>query len=961
MVQLAVQCAEEATFGRCEQPTECGWAHSGAPHFACFQCSKVCGNANNLAAHVRGQQHQNNLHPGSQAAPPLPRSQPRRARSDTPPLLSPPPLEERPASEYCPTCDQQFGTPRGADGHYASPRHIRKVKHSKAKGFAESSKSGVNVVQGGGVVSRKGITFGEIELSSLEFSPTRQAEYHITYEGRQPLFFEGVSLLSAASGFSNFTVQQPPPHRPLVAHAPFVGILTFNPHGTLGQFDDVAIFAFATAQGGRFTIHRPLWANVLVEEDKKRHEPTPPFAKSKSKHRRARDVVRGPNVGDGSKIPWVVKFGEYKVPVEGGVMPLALTEETYEEWMHNLLWMEELQEADDITRYDMNGAKLTLRGRTYFLTVPGLAEKRPSVLIGDSIKVRASGSAAERFYEGRVTIIEQNDVGMLFNRSFQPAPGTTFHCQFTVSRIVMRRMHHALMLGAQPRLVFPELDRYPPPPRVILPARHPGFFNPRIGTNERQSLAVKCIIEKSHGASPFLIFGPPGTGKTVTLVEAIRQLVAHQDATILVCAPSNSACDIIAERLVALGADKLFRLYASTRPEIAVPEILRPFTFSVDGTYSVPKLEHLLKFRVIVSTCIASSTIPGVGVPQGHFSHIFVDESGQTVEPAALIPLSVASPTTSVVLVGDPKQLGPIVHSGVAESLGLDRSLLERLMLLPSYDPSDLANRGRTVVMLVNNYRSHPMILNYPNTKFYRNELVPCAAPSTTDALRGWDGWRKPSFPIIFHAIKGGESREGNSPSFFNQPEMTQVKQYIERLLREPGVKPKDIGVISPYNAQVKKLRKEIQHEEMTVGSVEEFQGQERKVILVSTVRSNSDFLEFDARHSLGFVSNPKRFNVTVTRAQAGLIIVGDPSVLELDKLWAGFLCYIHRHGGWRGQYWDASRWERNPNYDAAQDRRQKAEEEVADHAAAQDDLSTQFRGLVISDDDETDSDDYSD
>lgn len=115
----------------------------------------------------------------------------------------------------------------------------------------------------------------------------------------------------------------------------------------------------------------------------------------------------------------------------------------------------------------------------------------------------------------------------------------------------------------------------------------------------------------------------------------------HQDSRILLCAPSNSASDIIAKRLLELGSAALLRLYGPSRPSIAVLDELVPFTFTVNGKYSVPKLEEILKFRVVVATCSASYMLRCVGVPRGHSSHIFVDECAQTSEPEGELSLCV--------------------------------------------------------------------------------------------------------------------------------------------------------------------------------------------------------------------------------------------------------------------------------------------------------------------------------
>lgn len=134
----------------------------------------------------------------------------------------------------------------------------------------------------------------------------------------------------------------------------------------------------------------------------------------------------------------------------------------------------------------------------------------------------------------------------------------------------------------------------------------------------------------------------PGTGKTVTIVEAMRQIILKDtDARILACAPSNSAADLIAERLKEnLSPRQLFRLNAPSRSKTLMPKSLERFSLTnSDGTFSVPQLAILSQFRVIVSTCISASVPYGMGMQRGHFTHVFIDEAGQACEPEAMIPI----------------------------------------------------------------------------------------------------------------------------------------------------------------------------------------------------------------------------------------------------------------------------------------------------------------------------------
>jgi len=255
------------------------------------------------------------------------------------------------------------------------------------------------------------------------------------------------------------------------------------------------------------------------------------------------------------------------------------------------------------------------------------------------------------------------------------------------------------------------------------------------------------------------------------------------------------------------------------------------------------------------------------------------------------------------VLSGDPMQLGPIIHSPVGRILGLGVSYLDRLMAMEMYHPR--IGHGLTTVKLTKNFRSHPSILEFPNKQFYNGELTPCGNPQLINSLVNWGSLITPGFPILFHGISGQDMREGHSPSYFNPDEASLVKHYVH-LLRSNvhlGLDDSHIGVISPYSAQCAKIRTLLrpQYSRITIGSAEQFQGQERRVILISTVRSSHNDVEFDLRHTLGFVANPRRFNVAITRAQALLIVIGDPTVLALDPLWQKFMKYVSDSGGWYG------------------------------------------------------------
>ncbi|EEB90574.1 hypothetical protein MPER_11197, partial [Moniliophthora perniciosa FA553] len=343
-------------------------------------------------------------------------------------------------------------------------------------------------------------------------------------------------------------------------------------------------------------------------------------------------------------------------------LPREFNGETFGKHFKHLLWAEEFQMDRDLEHYDMSNVPLVRHNSYYYLTVPGLAEKRPSVLVGDRILVQRNGSSRGHWFEGGVHVVRREEVALKFHFSFPPgSPTDRYSVRFKLNRIPLRRQHHALdAVFTQDRVLFPSHAHLPTVPFPPLGNR---TFNALIATNARQMQAVTSIIRMPPGSVPFVIFGPPGTGKTVTAVEAILQLLsANPNARILACAPSNSAADLIAMRLRSLGESGLFRAYAPSRDREQVPHELLPFTYqNATGHFSVPLLSRMKRFRAVVTTCVSANIIAGIGIPRGHYTHIFVDEAGQATEPEVMIAIkTMADMNTNVVLSGDPKQLGPI-------------------------------------------------------------------------------------------------------------------------------------------------------------------------------------------------------------------------------------------------------------------------------------------------------------
>ncbi|XP_054998768.1 RNA helicase Mov10l1 [Sorex araneus] len=636
----------------------------------------------------------------------------------------------------------------------------------------------------------------------------------------------------------------------------------------------------------------------------------------------------------------------------------------YKEKFSTLLWLEEIHAEIELKEYNMSGIILKKNGGLLVLEVPGLAESRPSLYAGDKLILKTqeyNGHVIE--YIGYVIEIHEEDVTLKVNPEFERAYNfEPMDVEFTYNRTTSRRCHFALeqVIHLGEKVLFPDeiilqspqvtgtwnfaqdtkndgqsttktrkAVKDPANPAAqerwagaqdtpglsnlvhepqIPKARDKEFFNPVL--NENQKLAIRRILSGDCRPLPYILFGPPGTGKTVTIIEAVLQVhSALPDSRVLVCAPSNSAADLVCLRLhesQVLRPGTMVRVNATCRFEETIIEAIKPYCKDGEDIWKASR------FRIIITTCSSAGLFYQIGVRVGHFTHVFVDEAGQASEPECLIPLGLISDVSGqIVLAGDPMQLGPVIKSRLAMAYGLNVSMLERLMSRPAYlrDETAFGACGAynplLVTKLVKNYRSHSALLALPSRLFYHRELQVCADPAVVASLLGWEKLPKKGFPLIFHGVRGNEAREGRSPSWFNAAEAVQVMRYcclLARSLSSP-VPANSIGVITPYRKQVEKIRillRNVDLMDIKVGSVEEFQGQEYLVIIISTVRSNEDRFE-DDRYFLGFLSNSKRFNVAITRPKALLIVLGNPHVLVRDPCFGALLEYSITNGVYTG------------------------------------------------------------
>jgi regulator of nonsense transcripts 1 len=420
--------------------------------------------------------------------------------------------------------------------------------------------------------------------------------------------------------------------------------------------------------------------------------------------------------------------------------------------------------------------------------------------------------------------------------------------------------------------------------------------------NRSQVYAVKHAVQRPLS----LIQGPPGTGKTVTSGTIVYHLVKTGNTPVLVCAPSNIAVDQLTEKIHKTGL-KVVRLCAKSREAINSPVsflALHNQIRNMEGHSELHKLQQLKdetgelssqdekRYRMCKKACerelleaadVICCTCVGAGDPRlvrFKFHSILIDESMQATEPECMVPVVLGA--KQLILVGDHCQLGPVVMCKKAARAGLSQSLFERLVVL-----------GIRPLRLEVQYRMHPSLSKFPSNFFYEGSLQN-GVYSDERKMKGIDfPWPQPDKPMFFYCCQGQEEIAGSGTSYLNRTEASFVEKITTRFLK-CGVKPEQVGVITPYEGQRAYLVQYMQYngsfhaklyQEIEVASVDAFQGREKDIIIMSCVRSNE-------HQGIGFLNDPRRLNVALTRARYGIIIVGNPKVLSKQPLWNHLLTF---------------------------------------------------------------------
>ena len=468
--------------------------------------------------------------------------------------------------------------------------------------------------------------------------------------------------------------------------------------------------------------------------------------------------------------------------------------------------------------------------------------------------------------------------------------------------------------------------------KVLLNARAPTFSgavdvdcSPTLNTTQRE--AVQFALSAEDLA---IIHGPPGTGKTTTVVEFVRQAVAR-DQKILACAPSNTAVDNMLERLVALGVSCVrighpARVMSDLHPhtldgQVAshenmtwVKSLLREAEalFEDASRYTRAKppkgyraetrrqakhlksqarqlerqaVEHILdRTDVILSTTTIDEDLLG----ERSFDWAVIDEACQSTEPGCWIPVLRAQ---RMLFAGDHCQLPPTIISTKAAREGFGVSMMERLVTL--YGTQATRRLGVQ-------YRMHNQIMQFSSQEFYESSLRAddTVAQHVLADVEGVVRTDLTSCPITFIDTAGADYDEELEPDGESRRNLQEAEIAIGNAhgLIEAGVSPGDIAMIAPYAAQVRWLRQLRDQrgldKTLEIDTVDGFQGREKEAVIITLVRSNKT-------GEIGFLSDTRRMNVAMTRARRKLIVIGDSATIGANEFFSRMLEYFEVVGAY--------------------------------------------------------------
>jgi len=587
---------------------------------------------------------------------------------------------------------------------------------------------------------------------------------------------------------------------------------------------------------------------------------------------------------------------------------------------------------------NLKGSREPSRLNLYFVKFGRSKPITTDITSGDVVLI-SKGEPLKSDLQGTVSEVKKNFIVVAFE---QRPPKWVYEdgirIDLFINDVTFKRMEENLLLlqhkNTPARNIALELE--PPLPPTL------KEFKPQTSLNPTQHQAVSLAL----GSDAFLIHGPPGTGKTSTLIELILQLV-KSGKKVLATADSNTAVDNMLQRLAKFDLNLVrvghparilyeleeFSIHAKYEKSLEAQAIKkgweevgvlvkkrdnyskptpartrgmsfdRILTLEKKGTpqrglslatiksmaewirinrkieslvNSLKQKEEKVYKNILKEADVVLSTnamVMSELLKKEFFDVAVIDEGSQQMIPSTLIPIMHAS---SFTIAGDHKQLPPTV---VSEEKELKLSLFEKL--IPTLPSS----------MLKIQYRMNEKIMNFSNYQFYEGQLV--ADESVKDQTLKDLNLKPPSKykeildyePVVFVDVEGEEILKERSKSYENLKEADLIKELTLELLKMGA---NDIGIITPYNAQVKLIKKLLSVEEVEVKSVDGFQGREKEIILISFVRSGE---------KIGFLKDLRRLNVALTRAKRKLICVGNSKTLSTHPVYEAFLTYVKENG----------------------------------------------------------------
>lgn len=560
-----------------------------------------------------------------------------------------------------------------------------------------------------------------------------------------------------------------------------------------------------------------------------------------------------------------------------------------------------------------------------------IAERSAAAISSHKLK---SGMGCELFYnnskgdrityKGVISFIRKNKLGIIFGNNIQHIDDIDERFKAGIELIyderpykVMKSAIHDVIANKADHIV--ELREGIRNKSAFAPHTHShqkhAIKLPSL--NKAQNTAINGCLEAERIA---IIHGPPGTGKTTTLVALIKQLL-KKEKRVLVCAPSNNAVDLLARQLdnievrtirignvtrigdstshlslaekaanhpewkhikkVKIEANEARRQASSFKRKFGYKERQNRSTMMQESRELkkwARELENKMLDSILSNSQAVCSTLIGLSSPHIanlHFDTVIIDEASQTLEAECWNAMLQAK---KVIFAGDHLQLPPTVKSKAAKLLGLEDTLLDRM--------TDIIHRA---YLLTTQYRMNEKILEFSNKLFYKNLLI------SAEHVKNWS---IDEYPLTFIDTSGTgfeEKKNEESLSTFNKGEIFIIREWLLKYseILSPDI---SIGIIAPYAAQIKLLRQQQAEEEVyrdldiEINTVDGFQGQEKDVIIISLVRSND-------KGDIGFVSDPRRLNVAMTRARKKLIIIGDLTTLANNKLFNQLADHIESNG----------------------------------------------------------------